>query len=162
MENILENPNPIVMPKYNKDSYLITGKKMGLFMLVVSSHGDENDNVMFSDNTYWNNGKPRYVFYALKFKVNVEFIETFRNSKIIHLIKEPILENPNLKNVPKVLVLQHCRGGDQIDLDSRTDSDSDSDSIATDSEMESDLESDCETDGALNERSHRLVSMFIC
>ena len=71
------------------------------------------------------------------------FIKIFRNSKIINLIKEPILENPNLKNVPKVLVLQHCRGGDQIDLDSRSDS-------------------DCETDGALNERSHRLVSMFIC
>ena len=125
--------DPIVMPKYNKDSYLITGKKVclvldiskfdkseydrqctehdnkqasevlkrrafevirmdgrvtkkdftnklesikrrediGLFMLVVSSHGDENDNVMFSDNTYWNNRKQRYVFYALKFKVNV-------------------------------------------------------------------------------------------
>ena len=125
--------DPIDMPKYNKDSYLITGKKIcllldiskfdyseydrkytendyklasevlkrrafevilkdgrvtkkdftnelkiikkrkdiGLFMLVVSSHGDENDNVMFSDNTYWNNGKPRYVFYALKFRVNV-------------------------------------------------------------------------------------------
>ena len=32
---------------------------IGLFMLVVSSHGDENDNVMFSDNSYWDNGKPR-------------------------------------------------------------------------------------------------------
>ena len=32
---------------------------IGLFMLVVSSHGDENDNVMFSDSK-WNNGKPRY------------------------------------------------------------------------------------------------------
>ena len=114
------------MPKYNKDSYSITGKKVclvvviskfdlsehdrnytendyaqadtvlkrrgfevillvgrvtktcfikklleirkrtdiGLFMLVVSSHGDENDNVMFSDNSSWNNGKPRYVTYS--------------------------------------------------------------------------------------------------
>ena len=131
--------DPIVMPKYNKDSYLITGKKIcllldiskydqseydrqysendykqasevlkrrafevillngfvtkkeftnklkvikerkdiGLFMLVVSSHGDENDNVMFSDNTTWNNGKPRYVFYALKFKVNVRVYRNF-------------------------------------------------------------------------------------
>ena len=112
---------PIDVPKYNKDSYSITGKKVclvlviskfdksehdrkytendyqqasevlkrrgfeiismvgrvtkneftkklkeirnrrdiGLFMLVVSSHGDENDNVMFSDNSNWNNGKPR-------------------------------------------------------------------------------------------------------
>ena len=111
------------MPKYNKDSYSITGKKVclvlviskfddkqynrkntendhklasevlksrgfevillvdyvtkkeftkklrnirertdiGLFMLVVSSHGDENDNVMFSDNSDWNNGRSRYV-----------------------------------------------------------------------------------------------------
>ena len=37
---------------------------IGLFMLVVSSHGDENDNVMFSDNSSWNNGKPRYVTYS--------------------------------------------------------------------------------------------------
>ena len=29
---------------------------IGLFMLVVSSHGDENDNVMFSDNRNWDNG----------------------------------------------------------------------------------------------------------
>ena len=36
---------------------------IGLFMLVVSSHGDENDNVMFSDNSNWNNGKPRYVLH---------------------------------------------------------------------------------------------------
>ena len=34
---------------------------IGLFMLVVSSHGDENDNVMFSDNSDWNNGRSRYV-----------------------------------------------------------------------------------------------------
>ena len=32
---------------------------IGLFMLVVSSHGDENDNVMFSDNSNWDNGNPR-------------------------------------------------------------------------------------------------------
>ena len=115
------------MPKYNKDSYLITGKKVclvlviskfdlnkddrlntendylqasqvlkrrgyevillvghvtkkdftkklkeirnrtdiGLFMLVVSSHGDDKDNVMFSDNSNWyNNNKPRYELYS--------------------------------------------------------------------------------------------------
>ena len=124
--------DPIDMPKYNKDSYSINGKKVclvlviskfdksehdrkytendyqqasevlkrrgfevismvgrvtkndfskklkeirkrtdiGLFMLVVSSHGDENDNVMFSDNTNWNNGKPRYVFHVMKFMVH--------------------------------------------------------------------------------------------
>ena len=71
---------------------------------------------------------------------------------MINLIKEPILENPYLKNVPKVLVMQHCRGGDQIDLDSRSDSDS---------EDESD-DSDDEIDGALDERSHRMVSVFSC
>ena len=62
---------------------------------------------------------------------------------MISLIKGPILENPNLKKVPKVLVLQHCRGEDHIDLDSSSDS-------------------ECETDGALNERSHRMVSMLSC
>ena len=36
-------------------------RDIGLFMLVVSSHGDDNDNVMFSDNGNWYNGKPRYV-----------------------------------------------------------------------------------------------------
>ena len=111
------------MPKYNKDSYSITGKKVcvvlvisqfedhtydrmytendhrqakavlerrefeviemvgcvtkndftkklktirkrvdiDLFMLVVSSHGDEFDNVMFSDNNNWDNVKSRCV-----------------------------------------------------------------------------------------------------
>ena len=116
--------DPIDVPKYNKDSYSITGKKVclvlviskfdksehdrkytendyqqasevlkrrgfevismvgrvtkneftkklkeirkrtdiGLFMLVVSSHGDDNDNVMFCDNSNWYNAKkPRYV-----------------------------------------------------------------------------------------------------
>ena len=43
---------------------------IGLFMLVVSSHGDENDNVMFSDNSNWNNGKPRYVLHVMKFAEN--------------------------------------------------------------------------------------------
>ena len=64
---------------------------------------------------------------------------------MINLIKGPILENPNLKNVPKVLVLQHCRGEEHIDFDSSSDSGS---------------ESDCETDGALKEHSHRMVSMI--
>lgn len=36
-------------------------KDIGLFMLVVSSHGDENDNVMFSDNSNWHNGNQRFV-----------------------------------------------------------------------------------------------------
>ena len=58
---------------------------------------------------------------------------------MINLIKGPILDNPNLKKVPKVLVLQHCRGEEHIDLDSSSDS-------------------ECETDGAINERSHRMVS----
>ena len=35
---------------------------IGLFMLVVSSHGDEHDNVMFSDNDNWSNVKSRCVF----------------------------------------------------------------------------------------------------
>ena len=60
---------------------------------------------------------------------------------MINLIKGPILENPNLKNVPKVLVLHHCRGEEHIDFDSSSDS-------------------DCETDGALKEHSHRMVSMI--
>ena len=64
---------------------------------------------------------------------------------MINLIKEPILENENLKTVPKVLVLQHCRGEEQIDIDSDSSSDS-----------------ECETDGAAYERSHRMVSIFIC
>ena len=63
---------------------------------------------------------------------------------MINLIKGPILDNQNLKKVPKVLVLQHCRGEEHIDLDSSSDS-------------------DCETDGALNiEHSHRMVSRFTC
>ena len=61
---------------------------------------------------------------------------------MINLIKGPILDNPNMKQVPKVLVLQHCRGEEHIDLDSSSDS-------------------DCETDGALNiEHSHRMVSIY--
>ena len=60
---------------------------------------------------------------------------------MINLIKEPILENSNLKNVPKVLVLQHCRGVEHIDIESSSDS-------------------ECETDGAVNDHRHRLVSMF--
>ena len=62
---------------------------------------------------------------------------------MINLIKEPILENENLKTVPKVLVLQHCRGEEQIDIDSDSSSDS-----------------ECETDGAAYERSHRMVCIF--
>ena len=34
---------------------------IGLFMLVVSSHGDENDNVMFSDNESWEDEDSRLV-----------------------------------------------------------------------------------------------------
>ena len=60
---------------------------------------------------------------------------------MINLIKGPILENLNLKEVPKVLVLQHCRGEEHIDFDSSSDS-------------------DCETDGAIIEHSHRMVSMI--
>ena len=52
------------------------------------------------------------------------------------LVKKPILENSNLKGVPKVLVLQHCRGVDEIDRDS-------------------DSEGGYETDGAVDDRSHQ-------
>ena len=69
--------------------------------------------------------------------------EKFRNSKMMNFLKGPILENPNLKKVPKVLVLQHCRGEEQIDLDSGSDS-------------------ECETDGAIKEYSHRMVSKLAC
>ena len=62
---------------------------------------------------------------------------------MINLIKSPILENPNLKTVPKVLVLQHCRGEEQIDFDSSSDS-------------------EYETDGDVNNPSHRMVSNFTC
>ena len=67
----------------------------------------------------------------------------FRNSKMINLIKEPILENPNLKNVPKVLVLHHCRGMEHIDIESSSDS-------------------ECEIDGVVNDHSHRMVSNLTC
>ena len=73
------------------------------------------------------------------------FIKTFRDSKMINLIKEPILDNENLKKVPKVLVLQHCRGDEHIDENTGSSSDS-----------------ECETDGATYEYSHRMVSIFIC
>merc|ERR1712176_355985 len=65
------------------------------------------------------------------------------DSKIINLIKESILENSNLKNVPKVLVLQHCRGMNQVDIKSSSESSSDS-------------ESDIELDGAVNDHIHRM------
>ena len=62
---------------------------------------------------------------------------------MIDLIKEPILENRNLKGAPKVLVLQHCRGDEQIDVDSGSSSDS-----------------EFKADGAVPVYSHRMVSMF--
>ena len=62
---------------------------------------------------------------------------------MINLIKEPILDNEHLKKIPKVLVLQHCRGDEHIDVDTGSSSDS-----------------ECETDGAVNEYSHRMVSSF--
>ena len=52
------------------------------------------------------------------------------------LIKKPILENPNLRKVPKVLVLQQCRGRHLIDED---------------------FEPEYETDGPVSERGHRMV-----
>ena len=66
-------------------------------------------------------------------------IKILRNSKIITLIKTPILENPNLTKVPKVLVLQHCRGIENV-VDDLS------------------LDSDYETDGCIIEQRHRMVS----
>ena len=57
------------------------------------------------------------------------------------LVKKPILDNCNLKGIPKVLVLQHCRGEDEIDRDS-------------------DSEGGYETDGAVDERRHRMVNFI--
>ena len=54
-------------------------------------------------------------------------IKILRNSKIITLIKTPILENPNLTKVPKVLVLQHCRGIENVVDDLSLDSDYETD-----------------------------------
>ena len=34
---------------------------------------------------------------------------------MLSLVKKPILDNCNLKGIPKVLVLQHCRGVAEID-----------------------------------------------
>ena len=67
----------------------------------------------------------------------VRIIRTFRNSKIIDLIKRPILDNENLKNIPKVLVLQHCRGDEQIENDGSV--------------------TEFETDGPVTEWRHRMV-----
>ena len=59
-------------------------------------------------------------------------IKIFRNSKIITLIRTPILENPNMTNVPKVLVLQHCRGMENVVYDINSDSDYEIDGYVTD------------------------------
>ena len=40
-------------------------KDIDLFMLVVSSHGDENDNVMFSDNETWEDKDSRLVLLVI-------------------------------------------------------------------------------------------------
>ena len=58
----------------------------------------------------------------------------------MNLIKDSILENNNLIKVPKVLVLQHCRGEEQIHIESDS----------SDEEFQ--------TDGPVVERSHRMVS----
>ena len=78
------------------------------------------------------------MYYSLLIQLKI-----FRNSKIINLIKGPILENPNLNKVPKVLVLQHCRGMENVDFDLSSDS-------------------ECETDGDSNDHSHRMVSNLFC
>ena len=59
---------------------------------------------------------------------------------MIDLIREPILDNPNFKKKPKILVLQHCRGEEQVDFDSDPDSDD-----------------EMQTDGAVKEYIHRMV-----
>ena len=59
----------------------------------------------------------------------------------MNLIKDSILENNNLIKVPKVLVLQHCRGEEQIHIESDS----------SDEEFQ--------TDGPVVERSHRMVSI---
>ena len=59
---------------------------------------------------------------------------------MIDLIREPILDNPNFKKKPKILVLQHCRGEEQVDFDSDPDSDD-----------------EMQTDGAVKEYVHRMV-----
>ena len=46
----------------NKLDSIKKEKGVDLFMLVFSSHGDEKDNVMFSDNEKWENKKSRFVF----------------------------------------------------------------------------------------------------
>ena len=57
---------------------------------------------------------------------------------MLDLIKEPILDNPNFKKKPKILVLQHCRGEEHIDYDSDSDN-------------------EMQTDGAVMEYVHRMV-----
>ena len=64
---------------------------------------------------------------------------------MLDLIKEPILENHNLKNKPKILVLQHCRGKEHIDFDSDPDS-----------------ETEMEIDGPVPEYVHRMVRNIHC
>ena len=62
---------------------------------------------------------------------------------MLTLIKKPILENYNLKKNPKVLVLQHCRGNAEINRDSEDE--------------DSEDEDDYKMDGAVDEKSHRMV-----
>ena len=62
---------------------------------------------------------------------------------MVDLIKEPILDNPNFKKKPKILVLQHCRGDEHIDYDSDSDN-------------------EMQTDGAVMEYVHRMVSHLLC
>ena len=52
-------------------------KDIGLFMLVVSSHGDENDNVMFSDNESWEDKDSRLVLLVI-----LETLPAYFNKRI--------------------------------------------------------------------------------
>ena len=52
-------------------------KDIGLFMLVVSSHGDDNDNVMFSDNENWEDKDSRLVLLVI-----LETLPAYFNKRI--------------------------------------------------------------------------------
>ena len=96
-----------------------TKSESGMFMLAISCHGTENDELLFSDDT--KNRLSRLENTAFKTQAIIPFIKKSQNyyqyemnftifrAEILDLIP-PVLNCPKLEGVPKVFVLNYCRG----------------------------------------------------